>query len=66
MDTKDKLNALHRMIIDETKSLKMLNELLDYIEGHLKPSDEEFGHIVSSLSSLLKQKAAEVAEIYTK
>ena len=64
MDSKDKLNALNRIINDETKSIKMLNELLDYIEGSLNPSDEEYRHIVASLSSLLKQKAEEVAEIY--
>ena len=64
MNSKDKLNALTKIISGEAKSIKMLNELLNYIEGHLKPSDEEYRHIVLSLSSLLKQKAAEVAEIY--
>ena len=64
MDTNDKLNSLNRILSDQTPSIKMLNELLDYIEKRFKPSDEEFVHISSSLSNLLKQKSEEVAAIF--
>ena len=64
MDTNDKLNSLHRLLSDQTSSIKMFNELLDYIEEHFKPSDEEFIHVSTSLSNLLKQKSEEVSAIY--
>ena len=64
MDTNDKLNSLNRLLSDQTPSIKMLNELLNYIEERFKPSDEEFIHISSSLSNLLKQKSEEVAAIF--
>ena len=64
MDTNDKLNSLNRLLSDQTPSINMLNELLDYIEERFKPSDEEFIHISSSLSNLLKQKSEEVVAIF--
>ena len=64
MDTNEKLNSLNRLLSDQTPSIKMFNELLDYIEERFKPSDEEFIHVSTSLSNLLKQKSEEVAAIF--
>lgn len=64
MDTNDNLNSLNRLFSDQTPSIRMFNELLDYIEERFRPSDEEFIHISTSLSNLLKQKSKEVAAIF--
>lgn len=66
MDSKEQMNQLRKMMFPETGSIKIMNELLDYIEIQFKPSNEQFGHVADLISVLLKEKATEISEIYKK